>query len=412
MYYYKLNDKLLFSQSMYENLENCTLEEIINCNEVIYYLIDRDPKSFRDSYCVSHIDLLFFKREGINLIDNCRIPMVTHKWIEDKINNNKICAINTAYPNWKELLASKPNKKFRINIVGLGDVGGTLGIGLRLLGGDIIDKIGLYNIDSNALNRWNYELNQIYSIDKNQFPPVEMINEDNLFDCDLFAFCASAFVPKVGSNVGDVRMVQFEKNAKILSHYAKLARKRNYKGIFAVVSDPVDLLCKVAFLESNKDSNNILDYKGLFPSQIRGYGLGVMHARALYYSKENPKTLNYVDEGRAYGPHGNGLIIANSICNYDEDLSLELTKKAKEANLDVRGTGFKPFIAPALSSGALSLLATLRGDWNHSATFMGGVFMGAKNRLTSSGVEIERVKLPGKLYTRLVNTYEELVNII
>ncbi|MCT4596089.1 MAG: lactate dehydrogenase [Anaeromicrobium sp.] len=412
MYYYKLNDKLLFSQNSYEDLENCTLKEIINSNEVIYYLVDRNPKFFRDSYSVSHMDLLFFKREGINLIDDCRIPMITEKWIQDKINNNKICAINTAYPNWKKLLIPKPNRKFKINIVGLGDVGGTLGIGLRLLGGDIVEKIGLYNIDSNSLHRWNYELNQIYSMDKTQFPSVEIIDEDDLFNCDLFAFCASAFVPKVGSNVGDVRMVQFEKNSKILSIYAKLARERNFKGIFAVVSDPVDLLCKVTFLESNKNSSGDLDFNGLFPSQIRGYGLGVMHARALYYSKENEKTIPYEDEGRAYGPHGNGLVIANSIYDYDEDLSIELTKKAREGNLDVRATGFKPFIGPALSSGALSLLATLRGDWNYSATFMGGVFMGAKNRLMPSGLEIERVKLPSKLYTRLVTTYEELVNII
>ena len=32
-----------------------------------------------------------------------------------------------------------------------------------------------------------------------------------------------------------------------------MARDNSFKGIFGVISDPVDLLCKVAFLESNKD---------------------------------------------------------------------------------------------------------------------------------------------------------------
>ena len=103
------------------------------------------------------------------------------------------------------------------------------------------------------------------------------------------------------------------------------------------VSDPVDLLCLAAL----KEGRGMLS-----PEQIKGYGLGVMNARAIYYSKKYDKFSMYLKEGRAFGPHGKDLVIANSIRDYDDDLSKELTRYAVEANLEVRKTGFKPYIAP------------------------------------------------------------------
>ena len=86
----------------------------------------------------------------------------------------------------------------------------------------------------------------------------------------------------MGSDITDVRMAQFKSNSEIIGEYSKLARERNFQGIFAVVSDPVDLLCKVAFLESNKDNEGNMDFKGLSSDQIIGYGLGVMNGRACF----------------------------------------------------------------------------------------------------------------------------------
>jgi hypothetical protein len=43
---------------------------------------------------------------------------------------------------------------------------------------------------------------------------------------------------------------------------------------------------------------------------------------------------------------------------------------------------------------------------------MGGVFMGAKNRLLNSGIEIERLNLDEKLLERLEKSYEELGMIL
>lgn len=303
-------------------------------------------------------------------------------------------------------------KKKRINLLGLGDVGGTLLTGLKLLGGDVIESIGIFNHGS-AAQRYEYEMNQTaYPWDYDLLPEVEIIEREELFDCDAFVFCASKSVPAVGEEVTDVRMIQFEANRDIIKDYAQMARRKRFKGLFAVVSDPVDPLCRAAFLESNKNESGIIDNQGLQPDQIQGYGLGVMNSRAAYYAKKEPRFRSFLTEGRSFGPHGKDLVIANSIENYDDALSKELTKLAVEANLRTREIGYKPYIAPALSSGAISLLLTLGGEWHYSSTYLGGVFLGARNRMTEEGVELESIPLPEALFRRIKHAYRELERIV
>lgn len=414
MFYYRLDDKVLFSCSKYDNLNEVSEEFAKENKETLYFLKGLKPLKSRRSFCVSDPSLIYLEEEGLNLLQ--KKDLIEHalpKWIIDKINLREVTCINTEYPNWRDVLNHSLPQKWKVNIFGLGDVGGTLTTGLRLLGGDSISEIGIYDRSENRKTRWVLETNQILSaFEGRYYPRVRGITLEELFDCDMFVFCASVGVPPVGEKVKDVRMVQFEGNSKLLSTYANIARKCEFKGVFAVVSDPVDLLCKSVLIHSNTNENGMIDYRGLAPEQIRGYGLGVMHARAAYYAGLNAHTSHYLREGRAYGPHGKGLIIADSIENYNDDISMYLTKKAREANLEVRAAGFKPYIAPALSSGSLSLLATIRGEWHYSTTHMGGIFMGAKNRLVSSGVEIERVNLPESLFNRLEKTYKDLENII
>ncbi|MEJ8555223.1 lactate/malate family dehydrogenase [Tepidibacter sp. Z1-5] len=412
MFFYKLDDKVLFSNFNYD-LDEISETEAMNNEDIIYFLNKLNPLNSRRIFCISHPSLLYLKEENINLINicddfNCNTPL----WIMDKINDRKVMGINTNHTDWKDLINHTFPKSWKVNIVGLGDVGSTMLIGLKLLGGDTINSIGLYGLNKDNLQRLEYEMNQIIDpFSEKSMPQVNIIEEDELFNCDMFVFCASKGIPPVGSEVSDVRMIQFEENAKIVSHYARKARDSSFKGIFSVVSDPVDPLCKVAFISSNKDENGNLDFLGLSSDQVRGYGLGVMNARAIYYSKKYSNTENYINEGRAFGPHGKGLIIANSINNYNEELSLNLTNKAINANIDVRNTGFKPYIAPALSSAALSLINTMKGNWNYSSTYMGNVFIGSKNRLTQSGVEIEMLHLPEQLLNRIKNTYKDLNDI-
>ena len=210
----------------------------------------------------------------------------------------------------------------------------------------------------------------------------------------------------MGSAVKDVRMAQYEANKGIVSLFARKARDAKFQGLFAVVSDPVDPLCRAVFLASNEGEEGKFDGKGLRPEQVQGYGLGVMNARAAYYAKQDARFASFLTEGRAFGPHGEDLVIANSIEHYDDALSKELSRLAIEANLRTRELGFKPYVAPAISSAAISILLTIRGEWHYSSNFLGGVYMGCKNRTTEYGLEIEALPLPEALFQRIQRAYQ------
>ncbi|MEG0829735.1 MAG: lactate dehydrogenase [Anaerovoracaceae bacterium] len=297
------------------------------------------------------------------------------------------------------------NGKKRVNLLALGDVGSTVLMGLRLMGENQVESIGIWDINPKVCARFEMEINQIdQPIEHGSLPKVEIISTEELFNCHMMIFCASRGVPPVGQEGEDVRMAQLKSNVELVEYYAAMAKKEDFKGIFAIVSDPVDPLCKAAYLQ------------GLAPQQVEGYGLGVMNSRALYFARKEDKFGSFLAEGRAFGPHGEDLVIANSIEEYDHKLSLELTKLAIESNLKTRQLGFKPYIAPALSSGAISLLATLSGEWHYSSTYMGkddiGAFLGVKNRRTPHGIEVEDLPLPEKLFNRIKGAYDNLAKII
>lgn len=413
--YYKLEDKYLFSLFDYDDLIKAEEEDVKNHDGLIYFLNQLPPLNSRKYFSISHFSQLSLRDEGLDILKLKKGNSTKNisDWILDRIHSRKVVSINTNYPDWTDILNKPTKKKWKLNLVALGDVGSTLLIGLRLLGGDSISEIGIYDRNINRLKRWEYELNQIRRpFDELAFPNVVPIDEDSLFDCDMFVFCASKGIPPVGSNVSDVRMAQFESNSEILGKYAKMARNTGFKGIFAVVSDPVDLLCKVAFLESNKDDNGEMDFYGLSPDQIIGYGLGVMNGRACFYAEKSPEMIHYLREGRVFGPHGEGLIVADSIENYNEEISNYLTNKTVNANKEVREFGYKPFVAPSLSSGALSLISTIKGDWFYGSTYMKEVYMGAKCRLLPSGIEVEQLDLPEVLENKIKETYNRLAAII
>ena len=287
--------------------------------------------------------------------------------------------------------------KCRVTLLALGDVGSTLLMGLRLMGGDVIGSVGICDVRPGVSDRWEFELNQIQSPDGAALPPVDIIAPEQLFDGDVFLFCASRMIPDTSVTAGDVRMAQYGLNRELVSIYARMARDRRYRGLFCVVSDPVDPLCRAVLRES-----------GLSPAQVRGFGLGVMNARAAYYARQDPRFASFLTDGRTFGPHGEDLVVANSIDRYDDGLSRLLTERTVHANLQMREMGFKPYVAPALSSGALSLLLCLRGQWHCSSTYLGGVFMGARNRVTAAGTELERLPLPRQLQDRLQTTMDRL----
>ena len=377
--------------------------------EAVTYLFRRPPLQGRDAFAVSHPRLLTDREDAETLTDTYPEEAVDPS-LRAAIVADRVSAVNLEHPRWRELLSPLlPAKKKRVHLLALGDVGSTLLTGLRLLGGDCIASIGICDVRPGFSQRWAFEMEQVaLPWDYDAMPPVDIVEPDSLFQCDVFLFCASRFVPDTAVKTGDVRMAQYARNRELVVSYARQARAAHFQGLFCVVSDPVDPLCRAALLESNRDEAGQFDYLGLTTRQVRGFGLGVMNARAAYYAKRDARFAAFLGDGRTFGPHGEDLVVANSISHYDDALSQELTEKTVHANLEMRALGFKPYVAPALSSGALSLLLLLRGAWHCSSVYLDGVFMGCKNRLTPAGVAIEQLPLPAPLLQRIRETAEKL----
>lgn len=412
MKYYKINNHICCSQ-----IEDLNFEEIEKPDHAgeMFFLFQRDPASCRSSFAVNDPSLLFAQEENVSWLNKNKMGDAgCDEDLKKLIGAGKMKAVNVSHPRFEEILEERPTKeKKRVHVLAIGDVGSTLLTGLHLLGKDVIESIGICDVSDNVTARWEIECNQIaYPWDYDALPEVDVIPPEKLFECDMFVFVASKGIPPVGSEVKDVRMYQFEANSAIVGQYARQARKENFKGLFAVVSDPVDPLAKTAFLESNKDENGIFDGKGLRPEQIQGFGLGVMNARAAYYSKRDDRFKQFLTEGRSFGPHGEDLVIADSIEHYNDELSKELTQLTVTANLKVRAIGFKPFIAPAYSSGAISLILALSGAWHCGSVFLGGIYMGVKNRFTPMGLETEMLPLPEELFSRIEHAEKNLKKIV
>ncbi len=410
--YYKVGERICISED-----EDLPFEKIADAGPFgePVWLFRRDPGSGRASFNVSHPGMLAAPCESVEWLDSDHLARYAcdedyPDWLIKRLHEGRLKAVNVSDPRFEKILSHKDlDGKKRVNVLAMGDVGSMLVTGLHLLGGDVISKIGICDLNESNTARWEFEENQIaYPWDYDALPEVDIVDMDDLFDCDVFVFAASGGVPPVGSDVGDVRMYQFGKNASIISQYARMARDKKFDGLFCTVSDPVDPLAKTAFLESNKNEAGEYDWKGLLPEQIEGFGLGVMNARAAYYARKDERFSKFLKEGRSFGPHGEGLVIADSIENYDDALSRELTDLVVNANKKMREMGFKPYVAPAFSSGAISILLTLRGQWHCSSVYLGNVYMGVKNRYTDCGLETEVLKLPEELYDRIEKAAEDL----
>ncbi len=255
MFFYKLKDKILISQSKYQELDEISEDQARENKGIIYVLNQINPLKSRRSFSITDPSLIFLKGENIHLLQkpkkvNYNLP----KWIKERIKAKRVSLLNTEYPNWQDVLNYEVPLRWKVNIVGLGDVGGVLLTGLRLLGGRYIKSIGIYDKNINIIKRWELEANQIFNPFTTQtYQEVYVLNEEEIFNGDMLVFCASIRVPALGEEQEDVRMRQFKGNSKIISDYARKAREKSFKGIFAVISDPVDLLCKATFLASNKN---------------------------------------------------------------------------------------------------------------------------------------------------------------
>lgn len=367
------------------------------------FLVRRDPLKSRGCFAVGNTAQIMEPENACALLPN-EAPAAL-PGVETFVRENGATVLNTAFARAFDHLA-RPQKKSGLTatLVGLGDVGGTLLIALKLLGREL-SRIAIYDPNEALCRRYEMELNQVLPPDGVPLPEIAICSQERLFDCDLFLFTASRGVPPVGSDVQDVRMAQFVRNREMLAGYARRAREAAFGGLFCQISDPVDQLCRAVFLESNRDASGAFDAAGLLPEQVRGFGLGVMAARAAYHAKKDGIDFS---GGRVYGPHGADLIVANHPQNYDEALSARLTQETVTANLRVRELGFKPYIAPALSSAAVSLLRLVRGEVCCSAIPMGGAYFGCRSRTTSAGILTQREVLHPALFRKIEEVQQRL----
>ena len=410
MYYYRVENRLAASF-----LEDLPFEQT-GAGVPELFLLKRELPICRSAWKVTDARQLTADTETVAWFDPRRMDDAheVDEGVSAAIAAGTLTAIDLSNPMWRHAIAYTQPKagKKRVNLLAVGDVGSTLLTALKLLGSDVIGSIGICDLSEKTVARWTTEMGQIsWPWDYCSIPEVEAVDMEHLFDGDVFIFAATKAIPAVGSNVKDVRMAQLEANAGIVAHYARMARNANYKGLFMVLSDPVDQLCQAAYNAANRNEKGEWDGLGLLPEQVQGYGLGVMTARAAYYAKQDERLASYLTEGRSFGPHGKGLLIANSVANYDDALSMELTEKTVTANLKMREIGFKPYVAPAVSSGAMQLILTLRGQWHCGSVCLGGVWFGVRNRYTPNGLEVETLDLPDGLYSRLQETEEILRSI-
>ena len=369
----------------------------------LVFLVRRDPLKSRGCFAVGNTAQIMEPENACALLPN-EAPAALPE-LETFVREKGATVLNTAFVRAFDHLA-RPQKKSGLTatLVGLGDVGGTLLIALKLLGREL-SRIAIYDPNEALCRRYEMELNQVLPPDGAPLPEIAICSQERLFDCDLFLFTASRGVPPVGSDVQDVRMAQFARNREMLAGYARRARETAFGGLFCQISDPVDQLCRAVFLESNRDASGAFDAAGLLPEQVRGFGLGVMAARAAYHAKKDGIDFS---GGRVYGPHGADLIVANHPQNYDEALSARLTQETVTANLRVRELGFKPYIAPALSSAAVSLLRLVRGEVCCSAIPMGGAYFGCRSRTTSAGILTQREALHPALFRKIEEVQQRL----
>lgn len=135
----------------------------------------RTPGAGRDTFPVTAPSLLTAE-EGVSTLVTAEEPE-TDPALAAVIAAGRMRAVNLAHPRQEELLPPlRRRERVRVNLLALGDVGSTLLMGLRLLGGDVIDSVGICDVRENVPQRWEMELNQIVSPEGERSPPVEIVS--------------------------------------------------------------------------------------------------------------------------------------------------------------------------------------------------------------------------------------------
>ena len=92
----------------------------------IIFLFAREMLTGRETFPVTDAALLTDK-EGVETLDASAPGPAIPPELEEAIRAGRVRAVNRLHPRWQELLSPLPRKeKYRVNLLGLGDVGSTL----------------------------------------------------------------------------------------------------------------------------------------------------------------------------------------------------------------------------------------------------------------------------------------------
>lgn len=167
MYYYTKEGNYAFSfdrEVRFEEADEAEIKEGLekDSSKKLYYL-HRTDAGKRVSYAITDPEMIFEDGDDIEIIRKkegmseraAELP----QWIRDMISQGRVQYLNIAHPLRKLFLEKPLDRKWRVNIAGLGDVGSNLLIGLKLLGGDVISEIGIFSNRENVVKRYEMEMN-------------------------------------------------------------------------------------------------------------------------------------------------------------------------------------------------------------------------------------------------------------
>ena len=127
----------------------------------LVFLVQRDGENSRGLYAVSALAEVW-ETESVR----CLTPLeqsCTGGDLEDFVAKNGATVLNVTFSNAFSVLQKylQPKRSgFRVTLVGLGDVGGTVLTGLKLLGHEI-DEVAIYDPNTAMCSRYEMELNQV-----------------------------------------------------------------------------------------------------------------------------------------------------------------------------------------------------------------------------------------------------------
>jgi len=105
MFFYKIKDKILISQSEYNKLNRISESEAKESKGIIYVLNPANPLKSRRNFCISDSSLIFLKKEGIHLLQKSKkIDYDLPQWLNQRIKEKRVSSLNTEYPNWQGLI--------------------------------------------------------------------------------------------------------------------------------------------------------------------------------------------------------------------------------------------------------------------------------------------------------------------